>query len=379
MPSRVVRILQDLIAIPSVNPDGETGTTHTGEADCAQYVGDFCRRLGAEVSFEEVLPGRPNVIARFPSAGAPDKPRILLAPHTDTVSVAGMTIDPFGAVIRDDRIWGRGASDTKGTMAAMLAALEAIGPRLPDLPFALTFVGLMGEETAQHGSRHFAAAHKGEFDFAIVGEPTDCAVVHTHKGSWWLRLHTEGKAVHGSTPERGINAVTRLLPVVAALDTDFRARLADPAFRHPVLGDSTLNIGMIRGGSRTNIVPDHCTVWLDIRFTPGAHRHGVPRLLETFLADHGFDGFVRIDSDPVCGPLETDPEHPLVRRLAAAGHGLTGATWFCDALWLAEIGGIPSVAAGPGSIAQAHTADEWIAIPALEAGVAFYRRFLEGA
>lgn len=374
MSSPVVQICRDLIAIPSVNPDGETGGGPTGERDCAEYAGDFCRRLGADVVYEEVLPGRPNVIARFPSR-RPGGPRIVLGPHTDTVSVAGMTIDPFGAELRHGRLYGRGACDTKGTMAAMLAALAEIGGRIPDLGAEITFAGFMGEETCQWGSRHFAKHHP-DYDFGLVGEPTGCAVVHTHKGSWWLRLSTAGHAVHGSQPERGDNAVLKMMPVLAALDGPFRRLLEAPEFRHPVLGDSTLNIGMIRGGTRTNIVPDACTVWLDIRFTPGIHRAGVDTLLRRFLEDQGFGKTVTMDPDPVCGPLETPADNPFVQKLAAAGRGLTGATWFCDALWLAEAG-IPSVAAGPGDIAQAHTADEWVSVEQLEEGVGFYRRFLE--
>ncbi len=372
MSSRVVQICRDLVAIPSVNPDGETGTDRTGEKACAEYAGEFCRKLGAEVVYEEVLPGRPNVIARFPSDGT-KKPRIVLGPHTDTVSVAGMTVDPFGAELRDGRIYGRGACDTKGTMAAMLGALEEIGENIPKLGAEITFAGFMGEETCQWGSRHFAKHHPG-YDFGLVGEPTGCAVVHTHKGSWWLRLSTAGHAVHGSTPERGDNAVLKMMPILEALDGPFRRLLAAPEFRHPVLGDSTLNIGMIRGGSRTNIVPDSCTIWLDLRFTPGIHRAGIQEMLTEFLEKQGF--IVTMDADPVCAPLETPANNPFVKKLAAAGHGLTGATWFCDALWLAEAG-IPSVAAGPGDIAQAHTADEWVSVAQLEEGVAFYRRFLE--
>src|SRR5687768_1603566 len=148
MSSRVVQICREPVAIPSVNPDGETGTDRTGEKACAEYAGEFCRRLGAEVSYEVVLPGRPNVIAKF-AAATEGKPRILFGPHTDTVSVAGMTIDPFGAELRDERIYGRGACDTKGTMAAMLAALEEIGAGIPQLGAEITFVGFMGEETGQ--------------------------------------------------------------------------------------------------------------------------------------------------------------------------------------------------------------------------------------
>jgi len=374
MSSRVVQICRDLVAIPSVNPDGEAGTERTGEKACAEYAGEFCRRLGAEVCYEEVLPGRPNVIARFP-AGTAGKPRLLLGPHTDTVSVAGMTIDPFAAELRDDRIYGRGACDTKGTMAAMLAALEEIGDNISQLRAEITFAGFMGEETGQWGSRHFARHHP-DYHFAVVGEPTGCAVVNTHKGCWWLRLSTSGHAVHGSQPERGDNAVLKMIPVLEALDGPFRRLLAAPEFRHPVLGDSTINIGMIRGGTRTNIVPDSCTVWLDLRFTPGIHRMGLEKLLRDFLHEQKFDFTVSLEADPVCAPLETPPGNPFAQKLAAAGHGLTGATWFCDALWLAEAG-IPSVAAGPGDIAQAHTADEWVGVAQLEEGVGFYRRFLE--
>lgn len=374
MPSRVVQICRDLVAIPSVNPDGEPGTEHTGELACAEYAAEFCRRLGAQVTLEEVLPGRPNIIAVFP-ADKPGKPRVLLGPHTDTVSVTGMTIEPFGSELRDGRIYGRGACDTKGTMAAMLAALEELGPRIGGLGAEITFAGFMGEETGQWGSQHFAKHHPG-YAFGLVGEPTGCAVVHTHKGSWWPRLSTAGVAVHGSQPERGENAILKMLPVLEALDGPFRRLLAAPEFRHPVLGDSTLNIGVIRGGSRTNIVPDACTVHLDIRFTPAIYHAGLDAMLAGFLHDQGFSNTVALHRERICAPLDTPAGNPYVQKAAAAGHGLTGATWFCDALWLAEAG-IPSVAAGPGDIAQAHTADEWVSTTALEEGVGFYRRFLE--
>ncbi len=374
MHSRVVQICRDLVSTPSVNPEGDPGTDKTGELACAEYAADFCRHLGAEVVLEEVLPGRPNIIARFLS-DAPGKPRVLLGPHTDTVSVGGMTIEPFGAEVRDGRIYGRGACDTKGTMAAMLAALEELGSSVSGLGAEITFAGFMGEETGQWGSRHFAKHHPG-YAFGLVGEPTGCAVVHTHKGSWWPRLSTSGVAVHGSQPERGENAILKMLPVLGALDGPFRRLLASPEFRHPVLGDSTLNIGVIRGGTRTNIVPDACTVNLDIRFTPAIYKEGLDGMLAGFLDDQGFGGSVKLHHDRICAPLDTPADNPFVLKAAAAGHGLTGATWFCDALCLAEAG-IPSVAAGPGDIAQAHTIDEWVSIAALDEGVAFYRRFLE--
>jgi succinyl-diaminopimelate desuccinylase len=125
-------LLRALVRIPSVNPDGDPGTTGTGEKDCADFVAEFLRSCGAEASGEDVLPGRPNVLGRFPSHGK-SKPPVLFAPHTNTVSVAGMTIDPFAAELCDGRIWGRGATDTKGSMAAMLFALRECRDTLPGL------------------------------------------------------------------------------------------------------------------------------------------------------------------------------------------------------------------------------------------------------
>ncbi len=376
--SRVVQILQSLIRLPSVNPDGAPGSPHSGESGVAEWTADHLRTLGAEVTLEEVLPGRPNVIGHF-SDGGRGKPRVLLAPHTDTVDVEGMTIDPFGAEIRDGRIYGRGACDTKGTMAAMLAALEEVGAaRLASLGSAVSFAGLVGEETGQYGSRHLAREHAGAFAFALVGEPTSCEVVHTHKGCSWLTLETRGVACHGSTPERGRSAILEMVPAVIALSAGLRARFESGEFHHPVLGNPTLNIGTIRGGTRPNIVPSRCVIEIDIRETPALHRFGVRRVLDEWAEAARLTDKVVIEGGSSCAPLDTPADNPYVSQLAALGAPLVGAPWFCDAAWLAEEGGIPSVAAGPGSIAQAHTADEYIEISALEEGVRFYRRFLEG-
>lgn len=375
--SRVVKILQSLIRLPSVNPDGAPDSPYSGEKRVAEWTADFLRTLGAEVTLEEVLPGRPNVLGHFASGGR-SKPRLLLAPHTDTVDVEGMTVDPFAAEIRDGKIYGRGACDTKGTMAAMLAALEESGAsRLASLGSAVSFAGLIGEETGQYGSRHLAKHHAGEYAFALVGEPTSCAVVHTHKGCSWLTLETRGVACHGSTPERGRSAILEMVPVIIALSAGLRARFASGEFDHPVLGSPTVNIGTIRGGTRPNIVPSRCLIEIDIRETPALHRYGVRRILDEWAESARLTDKVSIQGGSSCAPLDTPADNPFVHRLAALGAPLVGAPWFCDAAWLAEEGGIPSVAAGPGSIAQAHTADEFIEIAALEEGVRFYRRFLE--
>jgi acetylornithine deacetylase/succinyl-diaminopimelate desuccinylase-like protein len=371
--SPVVELLQTLIRIPSVNPEGSPGCPHTGEQAMADFVAQWMAARGAHTWQEEVLPGRPNVFARF---GAGKRPRLLLAPHTDTVGIEGMTVDPFGGEIRDGRLYGRGASDTKGTLAAMMMALAEIGAeRLEALGCEITLAGLMAEETGQHGSRHLAATHE-PFDFALIGEPTECDIVHTHKGCSWIVLETKGVACHGSTPERGQSAIAAMTPVVVPLLTDFVQHLTEGPFSHPVLGTPTLNIGQIRGGTRTNIVPDHCEIHLDLRETPALRAAGAIDILRAWLDAHGFTG-VRIASVASAPPLDTPVEHPAIQQLIALGAKPVGAPWLCDAAWLAEKG-TPAVAAGPGSIAQAHTRDEFLSLADLEAGVVFYRRFIEG-
>ncbi|MFM2166982.1 MAG: hypothetical protein RIS79_1353 [Verrucomicrobiota bacterium] len=372
-PQSVVELLQALVRIPSVNPDGDPGTPHTGEEACARYIASFLEHSGAETFLDEVEPGRPNVIGHYPTKGS-SKPRLLFAPHTDTVSVGGMTIDPFGGELRDGKIWGRGASDTKGSAAAMLWALHELRDELPALPVEVHFVGFMSEESAQLGSQHFAR-HHGRYDLALIGEPTSLKTVFRHKGCLWADVHTTGVAVHGATPELGVNAIVKMSHLVQVLDTEFRDLLAEVGGADEWLGVSTINLGMIHGGTRSNIVADACKLRVDIRTTPGlAKAGGAMKLLSEFVARHDATAHVTAASEAFC--LDTDPANPLVQKLISAGGDLTGAPWFCDAAFLAAAG-TPAIAIGPGSIAQAHTKDEYIAVKDLEDGVAFFKRFLQ--
>ena len=358
-------IASALIRIPSVNPDGgDPGTDQTGEAACAIWVADFLRGCGAEVSLREVLPGRPNVVGRFPSQRAAGR-RILLAPHLDTVSVSGMTIDPFSGEVRDGCLLGRGASDTKGTAAAMLWALREAQEILANSPYEIWFAGLVGEEAGQFGAKALAAEEP--FDFVMAGEPTSLDVVYTHKGSCWLQLRTHGRAVHASQPEAGENAIYQMMQAIECLRQEGIPRLA--ANSDPILGNSTLSVGTIRGGSKVNIVPDFCEAAVDIRTIPGMDPEFITDLLRQRVSN------IEIDLKR-SQPLRTDPSHPLISQLESLGSKLVGAPWFCDAAIFASHG-FPSVAIGPGSIAQAHTADEFIRVADLEAGADFFLRFLK--
>ena len=348
------------------------GTAECGEEEIANFLVGWLEALGAEVEMEEVQARRPNLIARF--APVDGRPRILLGPHLDTVGVGGMTIEPFGGELRDGRVWGRGTSDTKGPMAAMLWALRECRGILTKLPVAVDFVAFMGEESGQWGSKDFAQRHAAEYTFAVVGEPTSMQVVHVTKGSLWATLRTSGKAAHSSQPERGENAILKLTRALDTLDHHLGHALA--GFSHPVLGRSTLNVGVIRGGSRPNIVPDLAEAELDMRITPDlAAGGGGLRLLRETLEDHALPvEIVRSHENP---PMETAATHPLVLALLAVDPAtrLAGAPWFSDAAHLSD-GGVPSICLGPGSIDQAHTVDEFIDIAALQHGAVFFETFI---
>jgi acetylornithine deacetylase/succinyl-diaminopimelate desuccinylase-like protein len=200
---------------------------------------------------------------------------------------------------------------------------------------------------------------------AIVGEPTRLRVVTAHKGSLWLRLETRGKAAHGARPHLGRNAVHEMARIVDLLQTDYTRQLQRR--RHPLLGCATASVGSIQGGSQPNIVPSHCEASLDRRTLPGETESSVRREMQQLFRRHKLRAIIRDEKTSPCYPMETGTELPLVRKFmqAARQKRPLGAHYFCDASVLAQAG-IPSIVFGPGDIAQAHTADEWIGVKSLQ-------------
>lgn len=372
-PVSVSELLHQLVRIPSVNPDNAPGTDQTGEGWMAAWLKEWLERIGARVELEEIQPERPNLIARF--APMDGRPRILLGPHLDTVGVEGMTIEPFSGEIRDGRLWGRGSCDTKGPMAAMLWGLRQNAEALKDAPVAVDFVAFMGEESGQWGSRDFARKHADDYEFALVGEPTALDIVHVTKGSLWATLRTHGRATHSSQPEKGDNAVMKMARALPGFEESLGTRLT--GFTHPILGHSTLNVGVIRGGSRPNVVPDRCEAEVDIRTTPSLEAAGgVLQVLKEALEGTPIE-LVDPHDNP---PMETPADHPWIERIRAvrSESQAVGAPWFSDAAHLSAAG-IPSICIGPGSIDQAHTCDEFIEVAALEEGATFFGDFIRSA
>jgi len=371
-----VRLLQDLIALPSVNPAFFSDPELHGEHRVAEFLESVARRQGLDVESQAVVPGRSNLVVRLAPRGEVRR-RVLLAPHMDTVGEPAYALQ-LKPVVRDGRIYGRGACDTKGSVAAFFQSLlnvAASGSRPNHTE--IVFVGLIDEENMQLGSRHFAE-HGPKGDLAIVGEPTGLEIVTAHKGDVWLRLRASGRSAHGATPHRGKNAVTAMARIVLALETEYSAELAARP-PHPRLGRPTINVGRIEGGRQPNIVPAECTIDIDRRTLPGETEAGVRREIITLLRRNGLKAsYDNLRTSP-CEPLDTCPDLPLVQSLtrAARRKGTRGVHYFTDAAPLAA-GGTPSVVFGPGDIAQAHTDREWLAIAQLEKSIQILERFLRG-
>jgi acetylornithine deacetylase/succinyl-diaminopimelate desuccinylase-like protein len=239
----------------------------------------------------------------------------------------------------------------------------------------ILFVGLVDEENAQAGSRAFTTRGPSA-RLAIVGEPTRLEVVTAHKGDAWIELETRGKAAHGARPELGRNAVHAMADIVKLLEEGYAAQLRKR--RHPLLGRPTVSVGVIRGGSQPNIVPDTCTVQVDRRTLPGETEGLVWREIRRLLRRRGLRARLRNVRGGPCPALETDWRDPWVQTLmqAARQSRPVGVDYFCDAAVLAAAG-IPSVVFGPGDIAQAHTVNEWISVRHLEQATGLLLRFLQ--
>ncbi len=371
------KLLRELIALPSVNPAFlPAGDPRAGEQRVADFVTAAAAFAGLDVEQRPVFPGRANVLARLTPAGKP-RARVILAPHTDTVGCASMPDSLFQPVKKGDRLFGRGACDTKGSIAAMLTALATVArsaerPRETEIVLA----ALIDEESGQSGSR--ALVREGlRADLAIIGEPTRLQIITAHKGDVWLTVETRGRAAHGAVPHLGCNAVHEMARVVEVLQTDYARVLAKQ--KHPVLGSPTVNVGTICGGTQPNIVPDSCAITVDRRTIPGESNATVLREVRTLLRARGLRATVRDDKNASpCWPMETNREKPFVARfLEALGQRETlGVHYFSDAAVFSR-GGTPAVLFGPGDIAQAHTADEWISLRSLEQATARLVGFLQ--
>jgi acetylornithine deacetylase len=380
-----IGLLRELVATDSVNPSLVPGAA--GEGAIAQVIAAALRRIGMDVELQDAAPGRPNVVGVL--EGRARGRSMMFCGHTDTVGVDGMTA-PFDPVERDGRLYGRGAQDMKGGVAAMIDAARV----LAESGFSagrLVIAAVVDEEYASIGVD--ALVTRFGADAAVVTEPTDLRIAIGHKGFAWTEIRTRGRAAHGSRPRDGRDAIVRMGRVLNSLEALDRTLQAAPP--HPLLGTASLHASVIHGGRELSSYPDSCTLKLERRTLPGETDDTIVREVDSLLAElRAADPEFEASAAPLFSrpAYELTADHELPQMLARAkGHArheapapspqsFVGMSFWTDAAVLGSAG-IPSVLFGPGG-AGLHSTEEYVnvddVIACREALVALARDWTRG-
>jgi succinyl-diaminopimelate desuccinylase len=344
-----IALTRDLLRFNTINPPGN-------ERACAEFLGRLLEGAGFAVSHHEHATGRTTLMARI--GGDSARLPICFTGHMDVVPLGATAWqrDPFAGELEGDRVYGRGASDMKGGIAAIIVAALALAPRLARSPGLLLII-TAGEETGCEGARYLVEA--GLLPRAgamVVAEPTDNRPYVGHKGLLWIEAETRGVTAHGSMPEKGDNALLKMATVAT--------RLGEWRFDqvHPVMGAPTLNVATLHSGLNTNSVPDRATLTMDIRTVPGQDHAAVCATLGCWLCDRAQ---LRIIND--VPPVYTEPQHHWVQSIFATMRDYLGETptpatitFSTDAAFLKPgMADCPTVILGPGEPSAAHQTDEW--------------------
>ena len=351
MESSVAELAAALVGIDSVNPELVPGGA--GETEIASYVAAWLEAAGLEVEVDEAAPGRPSVVGIARGHGGGQS--LLLNAHMDTVGYAGME-HPLEPRIEDGRLYGRGAYDMKGSLAAiMVAGAEAANENLRG---DVLVTAVADEEVASVGSEAVAQCHAS--DAAIVSEPTQLRLAVAHKGFVWLEIETFGRAAHGSRPDLGIDAIVRMGRVLTGLGALDEALRANPS--HHLLGSGSLHASLIEGGQELSSYAERCLLQLERRTVPGE----TPALVEEQVRQvlDGDDGEVRTTF--VREPFEVSEEESVVEMvLRHAGEPeVVGVPFWADSAVFAAAG-IPTVLFGPTG-EGAHAEVEWVDLASVE-------------
>jgi len=337
-------------------------------------VASFLESEGIHTELQSVEPGRPNVLGILGSVE--DKPELLLCAHTDTVPFGDINqwaVDPLGGELKDDRLWGRGATDDKGNLAAMIAALIGIRRAKIDLKNPVVLAAVCDEEVSHKGIHAFLTHDWARASMALVGEWSSAGrIILGYRGALAIEVVVHGRGAHGSRPEYGINAidnmVEKVLPCIKATPMVFETSELF-AQSHP-----TFNVGVIEGGSKINMVPDYCRALVDIRVMPGQSAMGVFEQIcdEVEALQEREDGLkVEVLLHGATDPFLTTKDSLLVRQLAASVREVTqtepsyfGKSSTCDGNIISREVGIPVVVYGPGN-PSTHGPNEYVDVPDL--------------
>ena len=369
------RLAQELVRIDSSDPGAYEGEIeHFIKGLIEQQLAQLDSPVldAVQIAELEVLPGRRNLMVTVP--GLSDEPRLVYICHMDTVTLGDgwdAGIPPLGAIVRDDKLYGRGACDMKGGLACAIAALVhtlervAADGALPRRGFSL--ICSVDEEDVMRGSEAaIAAGWVGSREWVLDTEPTDGQIQVAHKGRTWFEIETTGVTAHASQPWKGADAVAAMAEAVCALRHAFTALPV-----HDELGPSTITFGQIEGGYRPYVVPDHAKVWVDMRLTPLTDTAAATRMVEQAIAGAetavpGCHGSYTVTGDRPA--IERDPSSPLLAALKRTADDATDAdttvgffTGYTDTAVIAgKTGNRNCMSYGPGSLALAHKPNEYV-------------------
>jgi len=362
-----VSLTRDLVRADSRNPDLIAGAP--GEGRAAAVLRAALEAWGFRVETHEAAPGRPNVVARV-GGGSGGGRSLMLNGHLDTVGVEGMAHDAFAAELRDGRLYGRGAADMKGGVAAMCAAAARAAAR-GTLAGEVIVAAVADEEFESVGTRALVAAGV-RADAAVVTEPTRLALCPAHRGFAWLTVTVHGRAAHGSRYDLGVDAIRLAGLLLAELDLVERDVL--PRRAHPLLGRASLHASLIEGGIGMSTYPDRCVLKLERRTVPGESAGDAAREVREAcdrVRARRPEFEATVEPGFAQGPSDVAADAPVMRALAgalgAAGESvrIEGMPAWTDAALLNEAG-IPAVCFGPGDIALAHGAEEYVEVREIE-------------
>jgi succinyl-diaminopimelate desuccinylase len=361
-------LTRELLAFNTINPPGM-------ERACARHLGALLEDAGFRVAYHEFAEGRTSLVAQV--GGDAGKPPICFTGHIDTVPLghAHWAHDAFAGETDGDRMYGRGATDMKGGIAAIVAAAVEVAPKLARTP-GLVLVITAGEEIGCEGAKFLADRKLLDRAGAIViAEPTANYPYVGHKGLAWFEIETTGVTAHGSMPEYGDNAILKMARVIGDLE-GFRFPVESPA----VMGRPTMHVGTIQGGLNTNSVPDEARITVDTRTVPGIDHAHLCRSLEQLLAPRG----ARVRKIVDTASLYTEPANEWVQEVFEACTPFLGArptpktiTFSTDGSDLKRgYGGPPAVILGPGEPQLAHQTDEWCSLNRIEQSVDLFRTLM---
>ncbi len=367
MPDRdAVSLTQSLLRFETVNPPGR-------ERDCARYAGAMLEEWGFSVQFHEYAEGRTSVVAR--AGGSDRKAPLCLTGHLDVVPLGARawTRDPFSGETDGDRLYGRGTSDMKAGVAAILLACRSFSKKLPGTP-GVVVVLTAAEEGGCVGSAQLAKTQLlGKAGAMVVGEPTSNYPLVGHKGSVKFRAHFRGVSAHGSMPELGVNAIYKAAKAVARLEGfDFGVK------PHAIMGKPTLNVGTMEGGNTVNAVPDSATLGVDIRTVPDMDHEELLKRMRAALPEAELDVFSNLK------PVWTAPDQEWIQRVFEICKPYVGgapeartAPYMTDAANLLKAyAGAPTVVLGPGEAAMAHQTDEYASMQRIRQAVGIYEALI---